>query len=99
MCTSNERQNNIAGKAAQINQSARAEEATIQKNSMASFGVPIEELVNYEPKNERERDYANNLIAQFNTTKESQQQAAMKYEQAKTYLDAKHDEKVYAEFH
>ena len=94
----NKRQNKIAGQAASINQSAKSKEAVLQKNSMDSFGMPVEELVKYEPKNERERDYANYIIAEFNSNKQAQQQAAMKYDQAKTYLDAKHDKNVYAEF-
>ena len=94
----NKRQGNIASQAASINQSAKSKEAILQKNSMDSFGIPVEELVKYEPKNEREREYANYIISEFNSNKQAQQQAAMKYDQAKTYLDAKHDKNVYAEF-
>jgi hypothetical protein len=90
--------NEIAQDAAKVNNKAKQEKAVVDEQSMKIFNMPIDKLPSYQPKNDREKFQKSNLIKQYQEVKLTQDFAARKYEDAKTYFDAKANKQIQGEF-
>lgn len=90
--------NQIAQEAAKINNKAKQEKAVVDEQSIKIFNMSIDELSAYKPKNDREKFQKENLIKQYQEVKLTQDFAAKKYEDAKTYFDAKSNKQIQGEF-
>lgn len=90
--------NEIAQEAAKINYKAKQEKAVVDEQSVKLFNMPIDKLPSYQPKNDREKFQKSNLIKQYQEVKLTQDFAAKKYEDAKTYFDAKVNKQIQGEF-
>ena len=90
--------NLVAQEAAKINNKAKQEKAIVDEQSIKFFNIPIDKLPSYQPKNDREQFQKSNLIKQYQEVKLTQNYAAKKYEDAKTYFDAKINKQIQGEF-
>lgn len=81
------------------NNNALVAEAELNESSIASLGVPITEVNNFEPRNEAERDVKDALQTSYMVIQDAKTMASNKYEVANTYLDSKFDENLAGEFY
>ena len=90
--------NQKAKEASSLNLIAKEKEDEVQYESLIQFGVRAEDLGKIVPKNESELKKIDNLITIYKDAKSVSQEAANKYEVAKTWLDAKADKEARAEY-
>ena len=88
----------LAQEASNANYQAREIQQGLENQSLQEFGVSLDQLSTYKPKNEDERVRLNEMIALQNTTQDQRELAAMQYESALTYYDAKANKDVHSEF-
>ena len=92
------RQNKVAKEAAQLNSKAKVQSQEAEIKSVDTFGLPIKDLMKYKPKNEQEAEQKNSIIKLYEDSKLTQSYAAKKYENAKTYFDAKVNKQIKGEY-
>lgn len=92
------RQNKVAQEAAKLNAKAKAQVQDAEVKSVDMFGLSVKDLMNYKPKNEQEAIEKNNIVKLYEDSKLTQNFAAKKYENAKTYFDAKVNKQIKGEY-
>jgi hypothetical protein len=90
--------NQVAQEAAQINAEAKRKKAEVDAQSLNLFGVSIDKLSTVVPKNSADIALKEKLIKQYQNSKLTQDFAAKKYENAKTYYDSKTNKQIQGEF-
>ena len=88
----------LAQEAANENYQAKTIEQGLKNKVLTDFGITLDQLNTYEPKNESERRQLNGMIEVANTLEANKNAAALKYETALTYFDAKANKEVSQEF-
>ena len=88
----------LAQDAANANYQARTIQQGLENQSLQEFGVSLDRLNTYKPKNENERVRLNEMIALQNATQSQRELAATQYETALTYYDAKANKELHGEF-
>lgn len=92
------KQNVVAKEAAQLNAKAKVQVQDAEVKSVSMFGLPVKDLMKYKPKNEQEVINKNYIIKLYEDSKLTQSFAAKKYENAKTYFDAKVNKQIKGEY-
>jgi hypothetical protein len=90
--------NLVAQEAAKINADAKKQKADIDVKSLNSFGVSIDKINTVVPKNSEDAALKDELVKNYQDLKLTQDYAAKKYENAKTYFDAKANKQIQGEF-
>jgi hypothetical protein len=90
--------NLVAQEAAKINADAKKKKADIDVQSLNTFGVSIDKLSTVVTKNSDDLALKNELVKNYEDLKLTQNYAAKKYEDAKTYFDAKINKQIQGEF-
>ena len=92
------RQNKVAQEAAQLNSKAKIQSQEAEVKSLDLFGMSVKDLMKYNPKNEEESAQKDSIIRLYEDSKLTQSFAAKKYENAKTYFDAKVNKQIKGEY-
>jgi hypothetical protein len=92
------RQSKISQEAAQLNARAKVQAQDAEVKSMGLFGLSAQDLMKYKPKTEQEAIDKQNIIKLYEDSKLTQSFAAKKYENAKTYFDAKVNKQIKGEY-
>ena len=87
-----------AQQAANINYEAMAIEDGLNNVSLNEFGITLDQLSTYQPKDEAERVRLNEVIEIQNALETKKELAALQYETALTYFDAKANKEIGVEF-
>jgi hypothetical protein len=87
-----------AQQAANINYEAMAIEDGLNNVSLNEFGITLDQLSTYQPKDEAERVRLNEVIEIQNSLETKKELAALQYETALTYFDAKANKEIGVEF-
>lgn len=90
--------NQKAKEAASLNFVAKEAEDVVQYESLTQFGVRAEDLGKIIPKDSNESKKLDNLITLYKDAQAISQEAANKYEVAKTWLDAKADKEARGQY-
>jgi hypothetical protein len=88
----------VAQEAAKINAEAKKKKEDIDVQSLNSFGVSIDKISTVVPKNSADLALKNELVKNYEDLKLTQNYAAKKYEDAKTYFDAKANKQIQGDF-
>ena len=88
----------LAQEAANENYQAKTIEQGLKNQVLVDFGITLDQLNTYEPKNESERLKINSMIEMANTLEANKNASVLKYETALTYFDAKANKEVSQEF-
>jgi ribosomal protein S18 acetylase RimI-like enzyme len=94
----NKRQNEIAGEAIKMNAAATDEYKALDETSMALYNVPIEKIGTIIPKTAKDAENIKNLTAQLVKVNAAKKDAALRFETAKTYYDAKWNKAASSEY-
>lgn len=90
--------NRVSKDAIVTNQVALNQQQTLNQESIDKFGLEIESLKKYEPKNKEEFEEINNLLTNYDVARTESQYAATQYELANTWFDGKFDKNVRSAF-
>lgn len=92
------RQNKVAQEAAKLNTKAKTQAANAETESINLFGLSVKDLIKYKPKDDQEAQEKNRIVEIYEDSKVTQSYAAKKYENAKTYFDAKVNKQIKGEY-
>lgn len=92
------RQSKVAQEAAELNTIAKAQAQDVEIKSISLFGLSVEDLMKYKPSTEQEAINKNNIVKLYEESRLTQSFAAKKYENAKTYFDAKVNKQIKGEY-
>ena len=92
------RQNKIAQEAAKLNTKAKTQATNAETESINLFGLSVKDLIKYKPKDDQEAQEKNRIVEIYEDSKVTQSYAAKKYENAKTYFDAKVNKQIKGEY-
>ena len=91
----NQRQRDVA---AEINKRAKEQEALLAQQSMTDFGIPPEELIKFQPRDEYELNKFKEIVGDYLELDAIRGAAALEYDRANSYLNAKQNKSVQGEY-
>ena len=87
-----------AQEAANLNYEAKYIERELEAEVLEEFGINLDQISVYQPKTEEERVMLNEVIGQYNSIQTKKETAALRYETALTYYDAKANKEATLEY-